>query len=321
MSVRRTAVVSMVAAGLSGCISDVGDDPEKDISYVAGWSCNGTAGSTANPRGIYYTTTFGCWTDEDGDAHGDSGDNCVPYCMGRSGWDDVCAGLSGRQCELSVNWYAANSDRFGCFNRLRVTNPDNGKSAVVVVLDRGPACWVERQVSHWVLDLSAPATNYLFGGPAGASERKDVEVEVVDDDTPLGPTTGPIDPSDPSDPTDPTDPTDPSDPPLSDACEGYCPGGAETFCATWNDEGGVCVPRTFDGDCGDHPGTVPTLVDRFVGSSGVAPARATVCVPPDVEGISCGSGAGECIDTHVVDCDGTLRSGLCPGPSNIRCCL
>ena len=312
MARRRTAVVALILS--AGCVTDVGGDPEQDISYVAGWSCSGTVGRTANPAGVYYTTTFGCWTDDDGDEHGDSGDNCLPYCKDHSGWDDLCGGLSGRECELSVNWYAANSDRFGCFTRLRVTNPDNGKSAVVVVLDRGPACWVEQRVSHWVLDLSAPATQYLFGGEVGVTERKDVDVDVVADDTPLGPTSGPL-----PEPTDPTDPSDPTDP-LPGSCEGYCPGGAETFCATWNDQGGVCAPRTFDGDCSDHPGTVPTLVDRYLGSSGAPAARATVCVPPDVAGISCGSGSGECIDTNLVACDGTLRSGLCPGASNIRCC-
>ncbi len=30
---------------------------------------------------------------------------------------------------------------------------------------------------------------------------------------------------------------------------------------------------------------------------------------------------GTCIDTGVTSCPGTVESGLCPGPSQVRCCL
>jgi hypothetical protein len=195
MNALRTEVI--VAVLSCACVAEVGDDPERDIEYVAGWSCSGTVGRIANPARVYYTTSFGCWTDSSGGEHGDPGDNCIPYCSGRAGYDELCGGLSGRDCELSVNWYAANSDRFGCMTRLKLTNPDNGLAAVVVVLDRGPACFVERRVSHWVLDVSVPTSQYLFGGQTSATERADVVVEVVDGDTPLGPVAD-GDPSDPA---------------------------------------------------------------------------------------------------------------------------
>ena len=85
-----------------------------------------------------------------------------------------------------MGWYAAGADRFGCGAKLRVTNVSNGKSAVVAVLDRGPACWVEDRVDHWVLDLSMPASLHLFGEQKAVTERGEVTVEEVADSTPLG---------------------------------------------------------------------------------------------------------------------------------------
>ncbi len=157
------------------------------------WSCEGTAGSTYPSDGVYYVTSFGCWTDSNGLDHGDGGDNCIPWCQSnaalhgtQAAYDELCDGASGPECERAVNWYAANADRYGCMTRLRVTNPDNGKSAVVVVLDRGPSCTIEEKVDFWVLDLSTPASLYLFGEEKSATEKGDVIVEVVDPSTPLG---------------------------------------------------------------------------------------------------------------------------------------
>jgi hypothetical protein len=233
------AIAVAIALAISGCVVADEQDTTDDSEYVAGWSCGGLTGKTASPTGVYYTTSFGCWTDSSGVEHGDAGDNCVPYCMGRPGWNDLCAGLSGRECELATNWYAADSDRFGCFTRIRVENPDNGKAAVLAVIDRGPNCRIERQVSHWVLDMSYPASRYLFGGPTSARERADVRVEVVADDTPLGPTT-----------SEPPDPAEPDTTPCSVGGEegecidvqstdcdgtvhvGYCPGPWNIRCCT-----------------------------------------------------------------------------------------
>jgi rare lipoprotein A (peptidoglycan hydrolase) len=94
--------------------------------------------------------------------------------------------MSGPDCERHVNWYTAGADRFGCGAKLKVVNPSNGKSAVVAVLDRGPACWVEDKVDHWV-DLSYPASYHLFGEPKAATEKGLVVVEEVGNATPVGP--------------------------------------------------------------------------------------------------------------------------------------
>ncbi len=115
--------------------------------------------------------------------------NCEPACQytGGAEWDALCGGFSGPACERAVNWYAADADRFGCATRLRVTNPNNGRTAVVAVIDRGPSCSVESRVDYWVLDLSVPAALYLYGEEPGPTERKNVQIEVVSFSTPLGP--------------------------------------------------------------------------------------------------------------------------------------
>jgi len=204
---KRLAAVSL--AFLAACmVGDPDADDELPIEeiYASGWVCTGTAGVSPSPTGEYYVTSFGCWTDEDGRPRGDSADNCIPWCESnahRFGTDDeydaLCGGMSGPACERETQWYAADADRYGCMTRLKVTNRDNGKAAVVVVLDRGPSCVIERRVRHWVLDLSYPATDYLFGEPKAATERADVLVEIVPMDTPLGP----IDPSAPPPPPPP----------------------------------------------------------------------------------------------------------------------
>jgi hypothetical protein len=58
---------------------------------------------------------------------------------------------------------------------------------VVVALDYGPSCTVEKSVSHAVIDLSYPANQYLFGSAMGAVDKALVHVDEVDASTPLGP--------------------------------------------------------------------------------------------------------------------------------------
>jgi hypothetical protein len=153
----------------------------------ASWACSGSYGTAKMDDGNYYATSFGCWVDGNGDPHSDPGDNCIPGCLNQAQNAGLCAGMSGPACEQSVNWFAADAGRYGCLARLRVTNPANGKSVVVVALDYGPACWVEDQVDDGVLDLSYPSTNYLFGDQVGVLEKKGVHVVEVDPSTPLGP--------------------------------------------------------------------------------------------------------------------------------------
>lgn len=164
---------------------DDGAATQCDLATDGPWSCGGLTGTSTNPEGIYFTTSFGCWVDDQGQAHSDAGDNCIPACSLAS---IGCSGKTGPQCERSINWYTADSDRFGCGTKLLVTNPDNGKSAVLMAIDRGPNCRIERKVDHWVLDMSTRASIFFFGGQTSATERADVHVEIVDPSTPLGPT-------------------------------------------------------------------------------------------------------------------------------------
>lgn len=151
------------------------------------WSCDGKWGTEKAQNGDYYATAFGCWKDAKGTMHKDPGDNCIPACLSRARSSGLCAGMTGPDCEAAVRWFAADAGRFGCLARLRVTNPANGKSAVVVALDQGPSCSIEKKVRHAAIDLSYPANEYLFGGEQGISDKATVHVVEVDPSTPLGP--------------------------------------------------------------------------------------------------------------------------------------
>jgi hypothetical protein len=152
------------------------------------WSCPGSYGTERAQDGNYYVTQFGCWVDADGGVHTDPGDNCIPSCFDKAKAAGLCddAG-TGPDCEEKLNWFTADGARFGCLQRLRVTNPANGKSVIAIALDFGPACSGEATVQHAVLDSSGAIDDYLFGGPKGAGERATVHVVEVDDSFPLGP--------------------------------------------------------------------------------------------------------------------------------------
>jgi hypothetical protein len=169
----------------NGCLKENGSDT--CMGTAGNWSCSGTTASTKMQNGNYYATAFGCWVDANGVNHADAGDNCIPACLSTLQANGACTGLSGPDCERHINWYAADRDRFGCGARLRVTNVETGKSAVVEVIDAGPACWVEQQASTGIVDLSSRATQYLFGGPVGWSDAAKIHVVEVDPSTPLGP--------------------------------------------------------------------------------------------------------------------------------------
>ena len=40
-----------------------------------------------------------------------------------------------------------------------------------------------------------------------------------------------------------------------------------------------------------------------------------------VDQTTCYDGEGVCIDTSSTSCTGILKTGYCPGPSNILCCV
>ena len=151
------------------------------------WSCTGAYGTTPVDDGNYYMSEFGCYVDDAG-VQTDPGDNCIPSCLSQAQAAGLCdAGGTGPDCEESLSWYTADGARFGCLQRLRVTNPANGKSLIAVALDFGPGCPGENNVSHAVLDSSGRIDDYLFGGEEGASDKALVHVVQVDDSTPLGP--------------------------------------------------------------------------------------------------------------------------------------
>lgn len=101
--------------------------------------CDTASGNTSTeiPKNrIYATSWFGCYRKTDGTIFKDPTDNCLFACG-----NGLCAsGLTGPECEASLEWFAADADRYGCGARIRVTNCANKKQVVLVTLDRGPNC-------------------------------------------------------------------------------------------------------------------------------------------------------------------------------------
>ncbi len=112
-------------------------------------------------------------------------------------------------------------------------------------------------------------------------------------------------------------------------CEGFCPDNpthANSMCVDL-DAGrgfGRCAAEamSINSFCADIPGTVARLQSRYIGDSGARDDWRTMCVPPDAPKVICDTGSqlGECIDTSLNTCSGTLHTGLCPSSSAIRCC-
>jgi hypothetical protein len=154
------------------------------------WSCTGSYGTTRAADGDYFITAFGCWKDATGGLHGDSGDNCIPGCLAQAKTAGVClAGETGKQCEERVTWFTADAGRFGCLAKVKVTNPNTGKSVVAIALDFGPSCKsVEQKVQKAVLDASGRVDRELFGADQGFADHALVHVTEVPDATALGPT-------------------------------------------------------------------------------------------------------------------------------------
>lgn len=168
------------SAAVSTAPSSAAPSPLPSVSANNGWTCNtsdpNARGSTKMNDNYYNSTYFGCGATgqkgEDGD------DNCLPFCNVSS----LCSG-PGSYCEGQIKWFAADADRYGCLSRLKLTNPKNNKSVVVVSIDEGPSCSVESQVQRGIIDMSGPAYQAL-----GLQDRSDlVYVEVVPAGTPLGP--------------------------------------------------------------------------------------------------------------------------------------
>ncbi len=170
------------------------------------------AGRNIPADNLYYITTFGGGSDAQPMA-------CGPRADGR--------------------WlYIADSWRFGCRARVRVTNPQTGRWCVAEVADVGPNICVERAAGKAIIDASPVITRELFGrGAVGWSDRVVVRTEVVARSTPMGCGSGTPPPATPPTPPPATPP--PARPPASTAT---------CFSGTYNRAMafGTCLQSRFD---------------------------------------------------------------------------
>ena len=189
--------MGLAAVGLllvAACSSNAGGLSDwtsvSSTSAVGGFpGCSGLYNTHASPTSAYYATDFGCSSNP---YFNDPGDTCGSASCIQSAYDEgVCSsGESHASCQRVVNWYAVGGASYGCGARLQVTNPANGKSVVVMVLDNGPSCTVENNANFWVLDVSYPTIMYLFGSEEGWGDHALIHASVVASSTPLGPTSG-----------------------------------------------------------------------------------------------------------------------------------
>ena len=221
MSHARTLVAGlMVATALAGCYSGDTDEGEgapysaalvSDLT-VGGFRCptrGEIAGRTRPADSLYYITTFG------------GGSDTQPM---------ACFGTAdGRWMYIADSW------RFGCRSRVKLTNPRTGRWCVTQVADVGPNICVEQAARKPIIDASPVITRELYGvGSAGWSDRILVRADLVASNTPLGCGTGSGAPTAPS--TTPATPAPGQN------------GGRTCYSTTWGrDMGlGACVQSRSD---------------------------------------------------------------------------
>jgi hypothetical protein len=171
-----------------GCLRNPSTADSVCLGSTNAFTCSGSYGTQRASDGDYYLTAFGCWLDATGGVHTDPADNCIPSCLSQARAAGLCAaGDTGPACEEKITWFTADGARFGCLQRLRVTNPANGKAVIAVALDYGPGCPGENSVGKTVLDASGRVDRYLFGSDQGTVDHALVHVVEVDNATPLGP--------------------------------------------------------------------------------------------------------------------------------------
>jgi hypothetical protein len=184
----RACLGLVVAVLVAACSSaPAPENAASSAGAVAGFpGCSGVFNTSPSPTGAYYATDFGCSSNP---YFNDPGDTCGSASCVQSAYDQgVCSsGQSHADCQRAVNWYSVGGASYGCGARLQVTNPASGKSVVVLVLDNGPSCTVENDANFWVLDVSYPTIQYLFGQEEGWGDHARVNAVVVDSSTPLGP--------------------------------------------------------------------------------------------------------------------------------------
>lgn len=171
-----------------GCLRNKAPDDDVCLGSTPSWTpCTGVQGTVKAADGDYYVTWFGCWVDASGTHHKDPGDNCIPGCFAYATNEGICpSSATGPQCEEQVAWFTANNGRFPCLSRLRISNPANGRAVIAIVLDGGPSCTAENQIGRPMLDISAPAFNYLYEDGSAWSTDAVAHVIEVDESFPLG---------------------------------------------------------------------------------------------------------------------------------------
>lgn len=101
-------------------------------------------------------------------------------------------------------------------------------------------------------------------------------------------------------------------------CAGGCPEASACVPLAAGQNRCAPIPDVDNAFCETIPGTVPRVLES-VGGGGYQ----AVCASPMV-GTKCTSDGqkGECIDTNISGCsDGNAVPGVCPGGSNIQCCI
>ena len=160
-----SATTVLLLALLAGCMA--APPPEAKGSSRSKVSVN-----TDATEGTYFLTTFG--------GPDDSGDNGQLACGGTS---------DPNSSDVHQKYYAASKQRFGCGTHIKLEAA--GNCIVLETTDEGPAAWVEDDAGGPVIDATPLAAQQLFGEASfGWSDRKAVQLSVVDASVPLGPCTG-----------------------------------------------------------------------------------------------------------------------------------
>jgi hypothetical protein len=223
-------------------------------------------------------------------------------------------------------WYSTGAWSFGCFSRLELRA--NGKCVVVKVVDNGPAGWVEAKAKQrcggngYIIDASPLVSKHLFGtSGAGWSDCKQIQVRPVAGNTQTGPCQGGSTPA----PTPPAGACHQGQPfgwtYCSDSCpcdEGMGDCDEDSECKS----GLRCAHNT--GARYGAGGTVD-VCEKPSGSGGGTPTTPPTTPPappsnPSYGYCSYAGKTGVCQDSGTA-CAGGYKSGLCPGPNAIRCCL
>lgn len=191
---KRYVLGGAIAAALivAACSSE--GDPTREAvlrgSLPSTQACPGAFSTDKSPNDRYGVRTFGCWTSDDGQQVVDPDDaQCTPACFAeaRTGLAKCGSSTSGKDCEWNITWFVAGAGgRFQCLDRVRVTNPANGKSVIAIVLDEGPNCVLERRAGKPLFSVSGRVAVALFGSTT-VGDDAEVEVTSVPASTSEGP--------------------------------------------------------------------------------------------------------------------------------------